>query len=249
MTINKALPLAGLFYCRLFSLNSLLFIFMKKALLAIILLVACLANAQLIKRGAGKPTYVKVEDTLGYRPFVLTKYDMITLNVADLIFTDVSVAYEHISHNGMKGYQLPLSFNAGGLPDTSDYHRRGNTNRFISSRNRIFQTGFNYNYYFNGQDRTSLYMGVGMQLGWFYYWKWNYDTLNTGWGYNLVYKNSDKKIGSHYAGIIHGGVLFNPKETVIINMRTGFGLRRYGTEYTEYTSGYFIFELSLGFKF
>jgi hypothetical protein len=154
----------------------------------------------------------------------------------------------------MKGYQLPVSFNAGGLPDTSDYMRNGRSPAFLASRNRIFQTGFNFNYYFNGQNKVSLYMGAGFNIGWFAYWRYNYDTLYTsgGWSgpnYYLQYHGNERKIGNNYAGLIHGGILINPRETVTLNLKSGFGLRRYGTEFREYTTGYFTLDIALGFKF
>ena len=220
----------------------------------LVLFVVLQTQAQVIKQGKGRSVYVRVEDTSGYKPFAFKKYDMVQLNVFDLIFTDVSLAYEHFNKDGTKGYQLPLSFNAGGLPDTSDYKSGSSIGRFISSRNRIFQSGFNYNYYFNGQDKVSFYMGAGLQAGWFYYWKYKYDlvTVTNQWGnpYTVyTYIGNEKKIGNNYAGLIHGGILFNPRETVTLNLKAGFGLRRYATDYAEYTVGYFILDVSLGFKF
>ncbi len=228
---------------------------MKNCLVALVVVfLGFQSHAQVIKRGRGKPVYVQVEDTASDRPFALKKHDLLQLNVFDLIFTDVSLAYEHFNKDGKKGYQLPLSINAGGLPDTGDYRSGSSIGRFISSRNRIFQTGFNYNYYFNGQDKVSLYMGLGFQVGAFYYWKYNYGnvTYTNQWGNpytTIAYLGSDRKVGNNYSGLIHGGILLNPHETVTLNLKTGFGLRRYSTEYTEYTVGYFILDVSLGFKF
>lgn len=223
---------------------------MKKIFVATLLVTAVFAGqAQVIKQGKGRSVYVRVEDTSATKPFQLKKHEMVQLNVFDLIFTDVSISYEHFSSDGTKGYQIPFSFNAGGLPDTSDY-RSNTVGRFISSKNRIFQTGFNYNYYFNGQDKVSLYMGAGVQVGWFYYWKYMYNTPTSPYGYPYYgYVGNEKKIGNNYAGLIHGGILFNPRETVTFNLKAGFGLRRYATDYTEYTVGYFNLDVCLGFKF
>ncbi len=216
--------------------------------ISIVMTIAFYANAQIIKPGKGKKieeaeSFQKVEQQYEFR-----KHDMVQLNVFDMVFTNISLAYEHFTKDGMQGFQLPISINAGGLPDTGVYNT-SNSTRFISSRNRIFQTGLNYNYYFNGQEKISPYMGIGVTFGWFNYWKYD-RVLNTGpYPYYTYVYPGEKLIGNNYAGSIFAGILFNPKETVTFNLKAGFGLRRYETVYTEYTVGYGIFEVCLGFKF
>lgn len=218
---------------------------------SVLVIFAFSASAQIIKPGKGK----KIEEAESFQKvepqWEFKKHDMVQLNVFDMVFTNVSIAYEHFSKDGTQGFQLPLSFNAGGLPDTGVYYQNNST-RFIASKNRIFQTGLNYNYYFIGQEKVSPYMGIGVTCGWFNYWKYDkiLQTSPYGGGSYYGYKTpGEKMIGSNYAGALFAGILFNPKETVTFNIKAGFGLRRYETTYTEYTVGYGVFEVCLGFKF
>lgn len=198
------------------------------------------AGAQVIKHGRGKSIYVRVEDTVRQKPFVFSKQNMFSLSIYDLLFTNITANYEFFSSSGRMGYQLPISINAGGLPDSSQYYV-SNAGRFLSQRNRIFQTGACLNYYPNGQDRINYYVGCSVMAGWFYYWR--YSSL---WPMPAV---GEKLIGTNVSGVIHGGLLFNPRESLILNLRTGLGLRRHTTIYREYTFPFMNFDLCLGFKF
>src|SRR3989442_782065 len=141
---------------------------MKRSLLLLALVMLALAsNAQVIKRGkGGRNVYVRVEDTTAQKPFEFKKQSMLTMSVYDLLFTNITLNYEFFRADGKMGYQLPISINAGGLPDTSNYYVQ-NQGRFLSQRNRIFQTGFSMNYYPNGQDKVNYYIGLNVQAGWF----------------------------------------------------------------------------------
>src|SRR5258708_4781919 len=124
----------------------------------------CTMQSQIIKHGKGRSVYVRVEDTTRLKPFEFKKQNMFSLSLYDLLFTNISANYEFFRADGRMGFQLPISINAGGLPDTSDY-RVNNTGRFISQRNRIFQTGFSLNYYPEGQNKVNYFLGVNFQGG------------------------------------------------------------------------------------
>lgn len=177
-------------------------------------------------------------------PFEFKKRNLVQVNLFDFVFTNLTLTYEFFSKDGKNGFQLPISFNMGGEPDSSQYYVH-NQGRFLSAKNRIFQTGLNYNYYFLGQNYVSPYLGVGFNAGAFNYYEYTYNYSGGGYYYN----NGQKKIGTNVQGGLFIGVLFNPKETITFNIKGGLGMRRYTTDFYEYTYPYGIFEASLGFKF
>jgi hypothetical protein len=191
---------------------------------------------------------VRVEDTTAQKPFEFKKQSMLSMSLYDLLFTNVSLKYEFFRADGKIGYQLPISINAGGLPDTSNYSVN-NRGRFLSDRNRIFQTGFGLNYYTDGQNKTSYYVGFNLQTGWFYYWHYTYASTPGPYGPYYNYVSNERMIGNNLAGLLHAGVLFNPKETLTFNLRGAIGLRRYSTIMQEYTFSTVQIDACLGFKF
>lgn len=223
---------------------------MKRSLLFLSLLIlATVSHAQVIKRGkGGRNVYVRVEDTTAQKPFEFKKQSMLTMSIYDMLFTNISLNYEFFRADGKMGYQLPISINAGGLPDTSDYAVQ-NTGRFLTERNRIFQTGFAFNYYPNGQDKVNYFVGLTAQAGWFYYWHYLYNVTPGPYGTYHSYAGNEKLIGNNLAGLIHGGILFNPRETLTFSLKAGIGLRRYATTYQEYTFSTFQVDACIGFKF
>jgi hypothetical protein len=235
--------MAGFFYEYDFLAIFVLEKIMRKVLfLSSLLMLAAGAVGQVIKKGNGKNIYVRVDDTASVKPFRFVKQNMFTLSIYDMMFTNVSANYEFFTSDGKMGYQLPISINAGGLPDSSQYEVR-NTGRFLAQRNRIFQTGFSVNHYPNGQDRVSYYVGFNVLAGWFYYWRYTYSPPP------VYYVSSERLIGTNLSGTLHGGLLFNPRETIVLNMRAGFGLRRNTTIYREYTFPFMQIDFCLGFKF
>ena len=178
-------------------------------------------------------------------PSDITKQNMFSMSVTDLVLTNITLRYEFFKKDGTVSYQIPFSFNAGGIPDTNNY-RVSNAGRFLSGRNRIFQTGFNLNYYIDGQDVVSPFVGVSLAAGWFYYWKYSNTPLNVP-PYNAW--TSEKMIANNYSFAFHAGFLYNPWETLTFSAKIGAGLRRYGTIYQEYTYPFGLADLSIGFKF
>ncbi|MGZ3901150.1 MAG: hypothetical protein ACXVDC_12560 [Bacteroidia bacterium] len=184
-------------------------------------------------------------------PFEFKKRSMISLSVSDLVMTNFTFRYEYFNKTGKAGFQVPISLNAGGVPDTNNYSVN-NAGRFLSARNRIFQTGFNANYYINGQDRVSPYIGVSLAAGWFKYWINTYvpPTPTTPPApYNPSAYTHEQQIGNNVSFAFHAGFLFNPWETLTFNVKAGVGLRRYTTNYIEYTYPVGLADVSLGFKF
>jgi hypothetical protein len=201
-------------------------------------------QGQVINKGKSAPG--TGSETKELPPFEFKKQSMISLSMSDMVLTNITVKYEYFTKDGKVGYQIPFSFNAGGLPDTNNY-RTGNAGRFLSARNRVFQTGLNLNYYVSGQGKVSPFVGLSFAAGWFYYWKYNY-TYSGPPAYNNSFTN-EKLIANNYSFAFHGGFLFNPWETLTFGIKAGVGLRRYGTIYQEYTIPFGLVDFSAGFKF
>lgn len=221
---------------------------MQKTVLILLLSVCILSlQAQVINRGKSSSIGgTGFKETKEPPPFEFKKQSMISLSMSDMVLTNITAKYEYFTSDGKIGYQIPFSFNAGGVPDTSDY-RSSNLGRFLSARNRIFQTGFNLNYYLYGQDKVSTFVGLSFAAGWFYYWKYTYYRNPVPPNYN--YYDSEKLIGNNYSFAFHGGFLFNPWETLTFTLKGGVGLRRYGTILPEYTYPFGMVDVSCGFKF
>lgn len=226
----------------------------KKLLSLYLITVVISIHAQIIKQG-GKQNQ-STEDTYynpyngreqkpkEEKPFEFKKRSLIQINLAQFVFTNVAISYEIFSKDGKSSVKIPFTFGIGGEPDTSAYYVH-NQGRFIAAKNRIFETGLSYNYYFFGQKRISPFMGVGINAGAFNYWEYNYN-------YNYYYYAPPfvtKKIATNISGALFMGILFNPAETVTFGLKAGMGFRRYGTDFKEYTYPYGVFEVNLGFKF
>jgi hypothetical protein len=230
----------------------------KKLLALCIFAITISANAQVIKQGGGNQS---TQDDLYYgspyggrqkyrdeKPFEFKKRSLIQINLAQFAFTNVALSYEIFSKDGKSSVKIPFTFGIGGEPDTAAYQVH-NEGRFLAAKNRIFETGLHYNYYFFGQKRVSPFMGAGFNVGAFNYWEYKYTTLyNNGYSYYSA-PTISKNIGTNVAGALFAGVLFNPAETVTFGLKAGMGFRRYGTDYKEYTYPYGILEINLGFKF
>lgn len=216
---------------------------MKKSKYAILIFICALQiQAQIITTGKSKNNYSTFKENKEPPPFEFKKQSMISLSISDIVLTNLTARYEFFRKDGKVGYQIPLSFNLGGLPDTNNYSVR-NAGRFLSARNRIFQTGFNLNYYLYGQDKVSPFVGLSFAAGWFYYWKYTYNNNPP------PYYDQEKLIANNYSFAFHAGYLFNPWETLTFSIKGGIGLRRYGTIYTEYTYPFALVDFSAGFKF
>jgi hypothetical protein len=228
---------------------------MIKKLFTIYLVVLTIhVNAQVIR--SGKPattddTYYNPYPQRPIReekPFEFKKRSLLQINLSQFIFTNIALSYEIFSKDGKSSFKIPFTFGIGGQPDTTAY-QVNNIGKFIASKNRIFETGLHYNYYFLGQKRVSPFMGVGFNVGAFNYWEYKYTSTYNGYNYNSTIASITKNVGSNVSGALFMGVLFNPNETVTFGLKAGMGFRRYGTDFNEYTYPYGIFEVNLGFKF
>jgi hypothetical protein len=223
----------------------------KRLLLFCVVVLAIDVNAQVIKEGGKQPTtddsyynppYGREQRLREEKPFEFRKRSLIQINLSQFVFTNVALSYEIFSRDGKTSVKIPFIFGIGGEQDTNAYYVH-NIGRFIASKNRIFETGLHYNYYFLGQRRVSPFMGAGFNVGAFNYWEYKYS--NGYYGTPTINKN----IGTNVAGTLFMGILFNPAETVTFGLKAGVGFRRYGTDYKDYTYPSGIFEVNLGVKF
>ncbi len=227
----------------------------KKIITLAIIALTIHVNAQVIKTAKPKTVVPATEHTYTppyyseATPFEFKKRSMLQINIFEFVFTNISISYELFSKDGKHGFKVPFTFGLGGQPDTNAY-QVNNTNRFIASRNRIFETGLHYNYYPLGQRRASPFLGLGFNVGAFNYWQYASVLVNNGgYPYYQQVGKGDQKIGNNISGALFFGILFNPNETVTFGFKTGLGFRRYGTDYKEYTYPYGVLEVNLGFKF
>jgi hypothetical protein len=222
------------------------------------------ANAQVIRQG-NKPktttTYTTNETTNSGEPKSIAynqvskdvefKRSMISLNIFEFVFTNISLSYDYFSKKGKSGFHIPFTFGIGGKPDQSQYP--GNNNGlFIASQNRIFESGLHYNYYLVGQKKASPFIGIGFNVGAFNYWNYPAGYVPPTTTSSTTINTISPQVGTNFSGALFAGILFNPNELITFTLKTGFGFRKRTADvpnYVDYTQLYGLLELNLGFKF
>jgi hypothetical protein len=231
---------------------------LKKLSTICLIAIVINTNAQVIKSGRVRTTEVTNPETSNQNnPYnkeskpLEFKRSLLQINIFEFVFTNVALSYQIFSKDGKSGFQIPFTFGIGGRPDNSAYSGN-NSNLFLVSQNRIFETGLHYHYYFIGQKKASPFMGVGFNVGAFNYWTYAQVPVNNGYYPYYQQGQASQQIGTNYAGSLFGGVLINPNETITFSFKTGLGFMRRSTNisgYQEYTQPYGLLEINLGFKF
>ncbi len=166
------------------------------------------------------------------------KRNIIALNCFEIAFTNFSISYERISVSGKSSVKIPVSFGLGGRPNTNNYVSQTGTTQFL--QNKIFSGGVEFNLYPLGQTRNTFYLGISASAGSFYYYKTVYATQYYNGYYPSQYSaGQDRRIGSHYAGLIH----------LVIGTKIGLGFKRENTLEVDYTLPTAQFDFNLAYKF
>jgi hypothetical protein len=152
-----------------------------------------------------------------------TKFNrrMIQLNVPDYFAGSLTFSYEYFTKSGDYSMRVPVSIglNSVGLNRyavlESQYGRQG-----YYRENKKFSTGFDINYFPNGQGKVRYFIGPSVEFGWFDY----HDFGNVG---NYPYTLVDKKMSANFQSLLlQNGFLFQPTANFNFSLLIGMGYTR-----------------------
>jgi hypothetical protein len=136
--------------------------------------------------------------------------NIIYLNVADILFQNVTVGYERLIGEQKKlGLRLPLSF--------SLYGNNNNNINGIRNYYNVFYSGVELNYYPIGQRKLTFYFGPAVRYGYARYRDNNF--FDGG--------NSQVSTYGYSSVLFQAGWVWNPVKELSITSSLGIGSRRY----------------------
>ncbi len=130
--------------------------------------------------------------------------NLLTYHLADLIFNNFTISYEHITKKGKMGFEIPVSFGYGHYAQVDDLYNQ-------------FYTGLNLNFYPTGQGKWRFVTGPGLRIG---SAKWDYYTYDEGYnGHNY------NKTSGYLKFLVNNGVIFTPIKALSFSVIGSIGIR------------------------
>jgi hypothetical protein len=140
--------------------------------------------------------------------------NLLSMNVADVMFGQLTVNYERFFKSGFFSFKIPFSF---GLYQLSGGNRISNDDMIYYSLNKIGSTGFDFYYYPYNQGHSKLYLGPSIEFG-------AYRDIRY---YREVYTSdqvlTNRKIYQYATFLFQTGVLFAPTNKFQIATSMGIG--------------------------
>ena len=160
------------------------------------------------------------------------KQNLFTYHVADLLFNNFTISFEHINKSGKIGFEVPLSLGYSHYANIDDLYNQ-------------FYTGLSLNFYPTGQGKWRFLTGPGMRIGMA---KWDYYDYYDETGYNTNY---DETTG-YFKLMINNGVIFTPIDALTFSVVGSLGVRYVftipeGYDYQLRTTGAISVNLSYRF--
>ena len=175
--------------------------------------------------------------------------NVVSIRPADLIFGNVTLAYERLLGRTNIGLKVPLSWGPGHLK--SDYGHPGAFSKF----NQVISTGLEVNFYITPAQRFRYFVGPALQWGWFRYRRHQYQQGLSPYGPPLV--TVLERVGQQMAVVVNGGVWQQLGKRLVLSADAGLGwqttLVREDYGYFDYTPNEgrlsFSGNLNLGYQF
>jgi hypothetical protein len=142
-------------------------------------------------------------------------HHIIAMRPLDLIFTNFSFLYEHLSKNYKFGIRFPLSIGVGHGQITGDVY-----GPYYMLRNRTFSSGLDLNFYIGTPDRFRYYIGPSLQLGFFKYRFYDYRSPT------VVEQN---RTGTQFALLMNNGLWYQISKSAVLGMDLGLGFQKRAT--------------------
>jgi len=168
------------------------------------------------------------------------KSNMIYMNAGDLLFQNVTLAYERLVGKNRKfGVRVPLSINLNGSSKIT-------TDNSVRIRN-IFYSGVDLLYYPMGQGQASFVLGPSIRTGMVQYRPNNYNGYyDPNFPVAQYIENT-----AFISFLIQGGLIWNPSKELAISTTFGIGTRKVFTSIPGATSSGATANInfSLGYRF
>ena len=132
------------------------------------------------------------------------KANLFTYHVADLLFNNFTISFEHINKSGKIGFEVPLSLGYSHYANIDDLYNQ-------------FYTGLSLNFYPTGQGKWRFLTGPGMRIGMA---KWDYYNYHDG-GNSTDYNETT----GYFKLMINNGVIFTPIEALSFSVIGSLGVR------------------------
>lgn len=165
--------------------------------------------------------------------------NIVSFNMFDLVFTNVSFSYERIFGDGLVGIKVPVSIGLRSL--SGDVSSNGT---FLTTR--LWGTGIDVNFYPMKQGRVSYYLGPSFITGaykYHHYYDW-------GWyPYPYPYPYPYEQTAYHFAFVINNGMMIQPTKNMNISMALGLGLKQDMTQRSDYFETKANLSVNFGYRF
>lgn len=167
------------------------------------------------------------------------KKHLVSVDLFDMTFTNLSFSYEHIFGKGYFGIRIPVSMGLAALSNSST-RQSGN---FLESR--LWGTGIDMNYYPSGQAKTAYFVGASFIAGSFRYDYYRYEPYY----YPPNPQVPGTYTGYHFAWLINNGVMIQPTKNLNITAVLGIGMKEDITKRSDYVQPNARISLALGYRF
>jgi hypothetical protein len=137
--------------------------------------------------------------------------NIISMNVSDVIFGQLTVNYERFLKLGYFSFKVPLSL---GLYQIGGGDRIYSDDLIYYSLNKIFSTGFSFHFYPYNQGYTKLFLGPSIETGLY---------KNENYYYSDMYYPRAKKNEIYASFQFHTGVLFTFNNNFQLSTSLGIG--------------------------
>ena len=166
--------------------------------------------------------------------FTQFKRNILAFHIADLIYQDLTISYEHIFKNGKLGIKIPLSI---GIIPSAEY-------RDPYTYDNIFYSGLGLNIYTKGQRMVSYYFGPEFQLG-------SATDMIEYWNPSTDLEDYKEVTFNYSRFFLNNGITYSPVANFRLNVVLGLGFRDFYLK--DYRLGrvkpIFYFTVSMGYRF
>lgn len=140
---------------------------------------------------------------------------MITIRPEDLIFGNVTVAYERLLGASGVGLKVPVSWGIG------HQHPDDSHSAFYYQFNKIVGTGLEANFYMTPAERFRYFVGPAFQWARYRYLQYEYGPPGLPYGYPtpLVLE----RVGQQLALVVNGGVWHQVGARFVFSANAGLG--------------------------
>jgi len=132
--------------------------------------------------------------------------NFISVNLQDLIFSNISISYERIINSGKVGFKIPVSVGLG-----KDFMDK------TINENKTFSVGLDINLYPSGQGRVRQFLGPAFEYGLFKYGKFLQGSIKVS--------EPEPLNGSYYTFFFNTGLMVQPSKTINFILFVGVGWR------------------------